>query len=119
MHKDVIVLRTWSYCNVSDVVSFPEYKDHHSYPSVTEAYVERGHRYFCVDLSYISDYVLLLERLKDCEYHSLAEFESLLQTNGKRIEKFTMDKRYAISKKKDTGLTSMMVITITFEKMYF
>ena len=60
-----MMLCTCSYCNANDVVSFPEYKDHHNYPSVTEAYVERGHRYFCVNLLHISDYVLQLKHLND------------------------------------------------------
>ena len=70
-----------------------------NFPIVTKEDIKFGYRYLTVDLSRITDFEILTRHLIDYVEYLLIEIETLLRLVGKRIEKFTIGKTYAISKK--------------------
>lgn len=60
-----------------------------------------GHQYSCITLANINDFVTLSGHLKDYVEHLLDKYEEQLKMYGKKIEKFSIGKTYAILTKQN------------------
>ena len=69
------------------------------FASVTESDIMPGYRYLCADVSDISDPELLFEALKNYVHYLLEEIEMFLNISGRKIDKLTIGKTKAKSKK--------------------
>ena len=70
-----------------------------TFPLVTQ--LLPGHQYSCITLANINDFVTLSGHLKDYVEHLLDKYEEQLKMYGKKIEKFSIGKTYAILTKQN------------------
>ena len=75
-----------------------------TYPSVTK--LRYGPQYSCVNLANINDFAILKGHLEDYVEYLLENYEELLHKEGKKIQKFSIGKTYAILKKQNLSISS-------------
>lgn len=84
-----------------DVIPFDQGEPPVTCPSVSQAQWRPGHQYSCVNLTNINNFKILLGHLKDYVEHLLVDLEGQFNMDGKKIEKFSIGKTYAIRKKQN------------------
>ena len=88
------------------------------FASVTESDIMPGYRYLCADVSDISDPELLFEALKNYVHYLLEEIEMFLNISGRKIDKLTIGKTKAKSKKQHQHNFSGVISAHFTKKVY-